>query len=48
MLQRVFRVDGWECPHCRKQMSLRTVVIGMPACTRILTGRGVTVEVQEA
>ena len=38
LLQRVFRVDGWECPHCRKQMSLRTVVIGMPACTRILTG----------
>lgn len=38
LLQRVFRVDGWECPHCREQMSLRTVVIGMPACTRILTG----------
>ena len=48
LLQRVFRVDGWECPHCSEQMSLRTVVIGMPACTRILTGRGVTVEVQEA
>jgi hypothetical protein len=38
LLPRVFRVDGWECPHCREQMSLRTVVIGMPACTRILTG----------
>ena len=48
LLPRVFRVDGWECPHCRQQMSLRTVVIGMPACTRILTGRGVTVEVREA
>ena len=38
LLQRVFRVDGWECPQCKKAMSLRTVVIGVPACTRILHG----------
>ena len=38
LLQRVFRVDGWECPHCKKAMSLRTVVIGVPPCTRILHG----------
>ena len=38
LLQRVFRVDGWECPHCHQAMSLRTVVIGVPECTRILHG----------
>jgi len=38
LLLRVFRVDGWACPHCQQAMSLRTVVIGVPACTRILRG----------
>jgi Putative transposase/Transposase zinc-binding domain len=39
LLQRVFKVDGWQCPHCQKPMSLRTLVPGPTAThTRILTG----------
>ena len=37
-LRRVFRVDGWECPHCAKPMKLRSIVIREPATTRVLSG----------
>ena len=38
LLRRVFRVDGWECPHCAKPMKLRSIVIREPATTRVLSG----------
>ena len=39
LLQRVFKVNGWECPHCQQPMALRTLVSGPTATfTRILTG----------
>lgn len=39
LLQRVFKVDGWECPHCHKPMTLRAIVKGSTATyTRILSG----------
>jgi hypothetical protein len=40
LLERVFHIDGWECPGCGGQMRLRAVVVGAPATTRILTGVG--------
>jgi hypothetical protein len=38
LLKRVFGVDGWQCPCCGKRMTLRTIVIGAPASTRIVSG----------
>ena len=38
LLKRVFGVDGWKCPGCEKRMTLRTIVVGAPASTRIVTG----------
>jgi len=38
LLKRVFGVDGWECARCASPMSLRAVVIGAPATTRVLAG----------
>lgn len=38
LLRRVFGVDGWQCPCCGKRMTLRTIVIGAPASTRIVSG----------
>ena len=39
LLQRVFAVDGWQCPHCHGRMALRTIVSGPTATfTRILKG----------
>lgn len=38
LLRRVFGVDGWACPDCGKRMRLRTVVVGSPASTTIVTG----------
>ena len=38
LLQRVFSVDGFACPHCRNRMRLRAVVIGAPATTEVLDG----------
>jgi hypothetical protein len=42
LLERVFAVDGWECPCCGGPMRLRAVVVGAPATVRILTGIGAT------
>jgi len=38
LLKRVFGVDGWQCPCCGKRMTLRTIVVGAPASTRVVTG----------
>ena len=38
LLKRVFGVDGWACPDCGKPMRLRTVVVGMPTSTTVVTG----------
>jgi hypothetical protein len=38
LLRRVFRVEGWQCPHCAKPMKLRSIVIREPATTRVLSG----------
>jgi len=38
LLRRVFGVDGWACPDCGERMRLRTVVVGSPASTTIVTG----------
>jgi len=39
LLQRVFQVDGWQCPHCRAPMKLRAILKGpTPTYTRILAG----------
>lgn len=38
LLRRVFRVEGWQCPHCGKPMKPRSIVIREPATTQVLTG----------
>lgn len=38
LLERVFGTGGFVCPRCAGQMTLRTVVVGPPATTRILAG----------
>ena len=38
LLQRVFYVDGFQCPMCGGRLELRCVVVGMPATHRILEG----------
>ena len=39
LLQKIFKVNGWECPHCQQPMALRTLVRGPTTTfTRILTG----------
>lgn len=39
LLQRVFQVAGWQCPHCREPMKLRAILKGpTPTYTRILNG----------
>ena len=38
LLQRVFYVDGFQCPMCGGQLALRCIVVGMPATTEILEG----------
>jgi len=38
LLRRVFRVEGWQCPHCAKPMKLRSIVIREPATTQVLSG----------
>lgn len=38
LLRRVFRVEGWQCPHCRQPMRLRSIVIREPATTQVLAG----------
>ena len=38
LLKRVFGVDGWQCPCCGKRMTLRTIVIGAPASTTVVSG----------
>ena len=38
MLHRVFKVDGWACPHCNKPMKLRSIVIREPATMRVVSG----------
>ncbi|MCA9494363.1 MAG: hypothetical protein KC621_30765 [Myxococcales bacterium] len=34
----MFGTGGFVCPRCAGQMTLRTVVVGPPATTRILAG----------
>ena len=36
LLERVFGTGGFHCPRCGGQLRLRTVVVGLPATTRIL------------
>ena len=38
LLERVFEVDGWACPHRNKPMTLRTIVIREPATTQLMSG----------
>lgn len=38
LLRRVFGLEGWNCRTCGKPMTLRAVVFGPPASTRILIG----------
>ena len=38
LLRRVFHVEGWNCPDCGKRMRLRTVVLGPPASTSVVSG----------
>ena len=38
LLKRVFGVDGWQCPCCGLRMTLRTIVIGAPASTTVVSG----------
>jgi hypothetical protein len=38
LLERVFGTGGTRCPRCGRGMSVRAIVIGRPATTRILAG----------
>ena len=38
LIKRVFKVDGWACPHCNKPMTLRSIVIREPATTKVVSG----------
>ena len=38
LLQRVFGVDGWLCPHCGQPMTLRVARVGPGATGKILRG----------
>ncbi len=40
LLQRVFGVEGWNCPHCSGQMELRAVACRPPGTLKIIRGLG--------